>query len=138
MVNVYYNEPGNDVGHLTIDATPITTNNQMTPLSDSDKHFEVEMQQWMSKKSSEFLIYDSHKKIFFSIPIQIYCFLQTIVDIYNNFLIKFENTGVNTLSITNNERNILANLQTNDDLLHELDDNEQSIICSGDDDTSTK
>ena len=84
------------------------------------------------------MIYDSHKKIFFSIPIQIYCFLQTIVDIYNNFLIKFENTGVNTLSITNNERNILANLQTNDDLLHELDDNEQSIICSGDDDTSTK
>ena len=27
MVNVYYNEPGNDEGHSNIDVTPITTNN---------------------------------------------------------------------------------------------------------------
>ena len=36
--------------HKTIDATPITTNNQTTTPSDSDKHFEVEMQQWKNKK----------------------------------------------------------------------------------------
>ena len=50
----------------------------------------------------------------------------------------FDNTDVNTLSITNSKRNILPNLETNDNLLHELDDNEQSSIRSSDDDTSTK
>ena len=65
-------------------------------------------------------------------------FLQTIIGIYNYFLINFENTGVNTFSITNSKRNILANLQTNDDLLHELDNDEQSGIHSSDYDTSSK
>ena len=50
----------------------------------------------------------------------------------------FENTAVNTLSITNTKRNILATLQTNDDILHELDDDEQSSVRSSDDDTNTK
>ena len=50
----------------------------------------------------------------------------------------FENTGVNTLSITNSKRNILTTLQTNDDILHKLDDDEQASVRPSDDDTSTK
>ena len=50
----------------------------------------------------------------------------------------FENTGVNTLSITKTQRNILATLQTSDYILHELDNDEQSSVRSSDDDTSTK
>ena len=60
MVNVYYNEPDNDVAHTTKDDTPVTTNNQTTPLS--DKHFEVELQQWMNKKNSEFFIFSFAKQ----------------------------------------------------------------------------
>jgi len=55
MVNVYYNEPTFDIDYTTNNSTPITTNNRTTPASDSDKHFEVEMQQWMNKRSSEFV-----------------------------------------------------------------------------------
>ena len=51
MVNVYYNEPGNDFNYSTTHSTPITGNNQMTPVSDSNKHFEVEMQQWIKTNS---------------------------------------------------------------------------------------
>ena len=54
MVNVYYNEPTFDVDYTTNKSTPITANNRTTPVSDSDKHFEVEMQQWMNKKGSKF------------------------------------------------------------------------------------
>ena len=53
MVNVYYNEPTNDVSYSESHSTPKTTNNTRTPVSNSDKHFEVEMQQWMSKRSSK-------------------------------------------------------------------------------------
>ena len=51
MVNVYYNEPGNDFNYSTTHSTPITGNNRMTPVSDSNKHFEVEMQQWIKTNS---------------------------------------------------------------------------------------
>ena len=77
-------------------------------------------------------------KNLFSIPIQIYCFWKPLSKYIITFLIVFENTGVNTLSITNTKSNILGTLQTNDDILHEPNDDEQSSVHSSDDDTSTK
>ena len=60
--------------------------------------------------------------------------------IYNNtffFYLKI-NAGVDALNLKNSRRNILANFQTNEDLLDDLDDDEEPADDSSDDDTNTK
>ena len=79
-----------------------------------------------------------HKKFFFPFQFKSIVFWKPLSKYVITFFIVFENTGVNTLSITNTKRNVLATLQTNDDILHELDDDEQSSVRSSDDDTNTK